>query len=357
MNHSLKSYGYGPFFEKQIEETERTMGLKPARIISIQKETYHIASEYGIKLAKLKGANFYNHSRFITYPAVGDFVLIQHNKQGDDLIYRVLERKSCFARKNPSAMGIDQSMTQVIAANIDYLFIATSLNQDFNIRRIERYLAAAWQTNATPILLLTKADLLTDEIDLSKLSEVAAGIDQFMISSVTKEGIQKLYDFLMPQKTYAIVGSSGVGKSSLLNSLENTELMKTSSIREGDDKGHHTTTYRQLFQLTNGALFIDTPGMRELQILNVEEGLKSSFEDIDELAYHCKFSNCNHKSEPGCAVKQAIEDGTLSQSRLISYQKLQKESAHAALKATILQNKMKNYSKKLKKQSKDRIKY
>lgn len=355
-NDILESYGYTPFYEEQITDDEKKAGLIPARVINIQKETYQIVSKHGLKLAKLKSTCFYNNSEFVTYPAVGDFVLLRYNELGDDLIYRVLDRKSSFTRKNPSVLNISNSMEQVVASNFDYLFIATSLNQDYNPRRIERYLATAWQTNATPVIVLTKADLMTEDIDLSDLSEIAVGIDVFTVSSVTGEGIDELRAFLKPMKTYAITGSSGIGKSSLLNVLSGEELMKVNAIREDDSKGRHTTTYRQLFALSNGALFIDTPGMRELQILDVEEGLKASFHDVVELAQHCRFSNCKHDKEPGCAVKKAIEDGELSMERYLSYKKLQKESAHAALKATLLQNKVNNYAKKMRKQYQTRVK-
>lgn len=352
----LEAYGFQSFYENQITDAEKEAGLIPARVINIQKETYQIVSEHGTKLAKLKSAIFYNNSEFLTYPAVGDFVLIQYNALGDDLIYRVLDRKSSFTRKNPSITSITNNMEQVVASNFDYLLIATSLNQDYNPRRIERYLATAWQTNATPVLVLTKSDLMPEDKDLSDLSEVAAGIDVFTVSSVTGDGIEEFKAFLKPQKTYAITGSSGIGKSSLLNAISGHSLMKVNGIRENDDKGRHTTTYRQLFALENGSLFIDTPGMRELQILDVEDGLKSSFQEVEELAKYCRFSDCKHDSEPGCAVKGALEDGTLSMDRYISYKKLQKESAHAAVKAAMLQTKINNYSKKMRKQYQARVK-
>ena len=352
----LEQYGYSHFFETQITEEEHAAGILPARVLNVQKETYQIVSVHGIKTAKLKSSIFYQNAEFMIYPAVGDFVLVQYNKSGDDLILRVLDRKSSFTRKNPSVLGISNSMMQVIASNFDYLLIATSLNQDYNPRRIERYLAAAWQTNATPVLVLTKADLISDDFDLSELASIAPGIECFVVSSLTGEGIDELKAFLQSGKTYAITGSSGIGKSSLLNALSGEELMKVNSIREDDDKGRHTTTYRQLFTLPQGALFIDTPGMREFQILDVQEGLSTSFSEIEELATSCRFSDCKHKSEPGCAVKQALEDGTLSMERFISYQKLLKESAHEAKKALILQAKMNNYAKKMRKQYSSRSK-
>lgn len=352
----MNEYGYQPSYESQITTTEKEAGLIPARIINIQKETYQIVTDETTKLAKLKSSIFYKEGDFVTYPAVGDFVLVKSNPLGDDIIYRVLDRKSSFTRKNPSVHSISSNMEQVVASNFDFLLIATSMNQDFNLRRIERYLAAAWQTNATPVLILTKADLASKDFDLSNLNEVAAGIDVFTVSSLTGEGIDELKDFLKPQKTYAITGSSGIGKSSLLNALSGKELMKVNGIREDDDKGRHTTTYRQLFRLENGSLFIDTPGMRELQILDVEDGLKTSFQEVEEFATRCRFADCKHKSEPGCAVKEALETGELSMERFLSYQKLLKESAHAAKKAMVLQNKINNYAKKMRKEYQARVK-
>lgn len=354
--YQLESYGFQPYYQQQITEAEHQAGLIPARVINIQKEAYQIVTNKDIKHAKLKSSIFYHQGDFVTYPAVGDFVLVQPNEFGDDLIYRVLDRTSSFGRKNPSIQSISSNMQQVVASNFDYLLIATSLNQDFNLRRIERYLATARQTNATPVIVLTKADLAPDDFDYSELYNVAAGIDIFKVSSLTGTGLEELKAFLKPQKTYAITGSSGIGKSSLLNALSGKELMKVNDIRSDDDKGRHTTTYRQLFILENGSLFIDTPGMRELQILDVEDGIKSSFTDVEEFASLCKFADCKHSSEPGCAVKKALEEGELSMERFLSYQKLQKESAHAAKKAMMLQNKINNYAKKMRKQYQARVK-
>ena len=334
----LKEYGYTNFYENQITHEEKLMGLLPARIISIQKETYKLISINGENNGKLKGSLFYQDAKYKTYPAVGDFVLIKPNASGDDIIYRVFERKSCFSRLNPSMREqISGVSEQIVAANFDYVFIMASLNYDFNVRRIERYLSAAWQSGGTPIIVLTKADLCEDITDkVNELELVAPGIDIHVISAHTGFGMEGLNKYLKAATTLVFMGSSGIGKSSLINALANMELMKVSGIREDDSKGHHTTTYRQLFKLDNGVLMIDTPGMRELGVWDVTDGLSETFYDIEELASKCKFHDCSHQKEPGCAIRAAIEEGTLTIERLKSYEKLQKEAKYNARKAAII---------------------
>lgn len=282
---NLNEYGFHDNFAKQINNEEKQDGLIPARVISVQKESYKIISEYGENNAKLKGSIFYQDSKYQTYPAVGDFVLIKPNSMGDDIIYRVFSRQSYFSRLNPTMRNnIVSASEQIVAANFDYVFIMASLNYDFNIRRLERYLAAAWQSGGTPVVLLTKADLCDEYEDkVNEVKEIAPGVDVLAISSLTGLGIEGLDHFLKPCKTLVFLGSSGIGKSSLVNALAKESLMKVNIIREEDSKGHHTTTYRQLFKLENGVLIIDTPGMRELGMWDVEEGLGETFSDIEEL--------------------------------------------------------------------------
>lgn len=335
---NMKEYGYEAFYEKQITIEELEGGFLPARVISIQKETYRVISPEGENNAKLKGSIFYQNSAYQTYPAVGDFVLIRANKQGDDIIYRVLNRRSSFSRVNPSLRTqVSGASEQIVAANFDYVFIMLSLNYDFNIRRTERYLASAWQSGGIPVIVLTKADLCSDYEDkAAELSLVAPGVDIHVISAHTGFGMEHLKKYFGMDKTLVFMGSSGIGKSSLVNALAGKELMKVNDIREDDGKGHHTTTYRQLFRLDSGILIIDTPGMRELGVWDIEEGIEEAFTDIETLSADCRFSDCSHKSEPGCAVKLALKEGILSEARFKSYIKLKKEAAYSAKKAAAL---------------------
>ncbi len=328
-NIKIKDYGYSEFYEKQIgtfslEEKD----LIPARVIEVHKEQYKIVTESGEKSAKLKSSIFYNGDTNIIYPAVGDFVLVKNNPHGEDTIYLVLDRKSKFSRMD-SFYGTEQ----VIATNFDYVFVMTSLNHDFNIRRMERYITAAWQSGAMPVIVLTKADLCSDYNSyVESLQNIAMGIDIVVVSSVTREGIDKLREYIKSCKTIVFLGSSGVGKSSLVNAIAEEGVMKVNSIREDDSKGRHTTTHRQLVMLKNGAMIIDTPGMRELGMWNVEDGLDVSFSDMELFESRCKFRDCNHKSEPGCAVREAIESGEISKERWENYVKLKKEAEFAKRK-------------------------
>lgn len=340
----LKDYGYTDFFGNQITEKEKELGLIPARIISIQKETYRLVSACGENNAKLKGSVFYQDNELKTYPAVGDFVLIKANEQGEDIIYRVLDRHSSFSRANPSLpTKLSGASAQIVAANFDYVFVMTSLNQDFNLRRLERYLAAAWQSGGTPVIILTKADLSGDyEEKVALTKEIAPGVNIHAISCYTGLGLEALSHYLKPGKTLVFMGSSGIGKSSLVNALAGREVMKVNLIREDDSKGHHTTTHRQLFVLESGALIIDTPGMRELGIWSADEGVSEVFSDIEDLIASCRFHDCHHKTEPGCAVKKALADGTLSPARYQSYLKLEKEARFTAKKAALIESRLSN---------------
>lgn len=356
----LIKYGFTKEFKQQITKEDIDLGLIPARVTSIQKENYRIVSSNGENNGKLKGSIFYQDSKYITYPAVGDFVLIKPNPMGDDIIYRVLERTTCFSRHNPTLpTKISKESEQIVAANFDYVFIMASLNHDFNLRRLERYVAVALVSGATPVIVLTKADLCPNYLDyINDINMTFPEIDVRAISAHTGFGMDKLEKYITPTKTIVFLGSSGVGKSSLVNALANVDLMKVNIIREDDSKGLHTTTYRQLFLLKNDIIIIDTPGMRELGLWDVDEGIKESFSDIESLSATCKFNDCKHEKEPGCAILDALKDGSLSKERLNSYQKLLKEARHSAKKAAILKmkaNESRNYTKNQKRSSRNEI--
>ncbi|MBL4934166.1 ribosome small subunit-dependent GTPase A [Clostridium sp. YIM B02515] len=329
MNNIIEQYGYTDFYKAQegnfnLEEKN----LIPGRVIEVQRETYKIVTDKGESYAKLKGSIFYNDAFQSTYPAVGDFVLAFHNPYGEDVIYHVLERKSKFSR-----LDSFNQIEQLVAANFDYVFIMTSLNHDFNIKRIERYLTAAWESGGTPVIILTKADLCEDyEGYVEQIEQIAFGVSIIPISSVTGEGMDKLQEFIKPSKTIVFLGSSGVGKSSLVNAIAGEEIMKVNNIREDDSRGRHTTTHRELIMMENGTMIIDTPGMRELGMWNASEGLDTVFSDIEKLSGNCRFRDCSHGSEPGCAVKSALQSGELTKARWESYIKLKKEIRFAEMK-------------------------
>ena len=288
------------------------------------------------------------------YPAVGDWVLVR-KMPGEErgIIHRLLDRTSVFTRK----VAGQQVEEQIVAANIDLVFLVMSLNADFNIRRLERYLVAAWDSGAKPVIVLTKSDLCEDpDVYLNQLDGIAYGVDAVPVSAVTGEGIDQVQEFLGEGVTAAILGSSGAGKSTLANRLAGHEIMDVQGIREDDAKGRHTTTHRELIPLAGGACLIDTPGMRELQLWDQGEGLESGFRDIEELADNCRFRDCTHKKEPGCAVREAVEEGRLPADRLESFFKLQREIAYIERKndvrAQIAEtNKWKQLTKQAKRKS------
>ncbi|MBK1811605.1 ribosome small subunit-dependent GTPase A [Clostridium sp. YIM B02505] len=342
-NNTIKQYGYNEFYERQIDETQMDCSeLVPARILEVHREYYKLITNDGENSAKLKGSIFYTDSGISVYPAIGDFVLVKKNPMGDDIIYKVLNRKSKFAR-----LDSFNEKEQIVATNFDYVFIVTSLNYDFSIKRIERYLTCAWESGANPVIILTKADLCNDyESYIAELETVAIGVSIIAVSSYTGQGFAEIKEFVKPGKTIVLLGSSGVGKSSLVNAIAEEEVMRVNGIREDDSKGRHTTTHRQLIMLKNGTMIIDTPGMRELGMWVVDDGLNVTFSDVEQLELSCKFSDCKHKTEPGCAVKAALESGELSIDRWKNYEKLKKEAAFAEKKAKLLSRDKSNNKKK-----------
>ncbi len=298
-------------------------------ITAVHRERYEVRVKGEDLYARLKAGIYFAVHCEEEFPTVGDNVELEYNPLGDCLIIKTLERRSAFSRKDPD-VGMGE---QIVAANFDYVFILMSLNFDFNLKRLERYLTASWQSGGQPVIVLTKADIAEDTHEKMKLvNQIAMGVDICIVSAVTGEGMEKLTEYLAPDKTTVFLGSSGVGKSTFTNYLLGKELMKTGEIREDDSKGHHTTTHRQLFVMDNGSRIIDTPGMRELGMWVVDDGMDVSFSDINDLIMQCRFSNCTHNGEPGCAVVQALEDGTVTEKRWKNYQKIQKESRFQAAK-------------------------
>ena len=297
----------------------------PARVTAVHKERYEIVCQHGITHAKLKTKEYYVNTQ--DFPTAGDFVMVNYIENGDSQITATLPRRTFFSRREPGPIPREQA----VAANFDYVFIMQSLNQDFSPKRLERYLTLAWQSGATPVILLTKADLVEDYWDyLTQVERVAAGVNIHVVSAHTGYGLPRLNAYLLPGTTVVFLGSSGVGKSSLVNALAGEEIMAVSAIREDDSKGRHTTTHRQLIRLKSGVMIIDTPGMRELGMTDAAEGLVNAFSDVERFLGKCRFSDCSHEREPGCAIQAAIAAGELELSRWESYRKLKEESIDKA---------------------------
>ncbi|MEG6586763.1 ribosome small subunit-dependent GTPase A [Dendrosporobacter sp. 1207_IL3150] len=320
------------------DELEREAAIYPtlyiARVSIQYKDYYTVFTENGEIRAEVSGKFGFMAQSNLDYPVVGDWVLVDRtdNHGGNAIIHSRLCRKSAFARKGAGT----SSQSQIVAANIDTVFICMSLNNNFNLRRLERYLAIAWDSGASPVVVLTKADLCDDlPAKLAETSLAAIGTDIVITSSMNENGCTDINKYLRHGKSVAFVGSSGVGKSTLINCLLGDNLLATREVGIAD-KGRHTTTHRQLFLLPTGGVVIDTPGMRELQLESAD--LSKSFADIDELAQHCRFSDCAHQNEPGCAVNDAIKSGTLASERLRNYQKLQNEISYQGMTSRQLEH-------------------
>jgi ribosome biogenesis GTPase len=305
-------------------------GLVPGRVLMEERGQYVVASAAGESPASPSGR--LRHDTELdpsaAWPAVGDWVAMDAARPGEHrLIQRVLPRRTAVVRRAP---GDRKLPSQVLAANVDNVFVVSSANRDFNVRRLERYLAVAWESGAWPVVLLSKADLTDDIAPLTVAAEsVSGGVDVIPVSVVTGEGLDQVRTHLGPGRTVVFTGSSGVGKSSIVNALAGEPLLETAAIREDDARGRHTTTRRQLIRLAGG-LLIDTPGLRELGVLD-GDGVAAAFDDIERLAVTCRFSDCEHRSEPGCAVRTAMDAGTIDRARFDAWRKLEREAERAAI--------------------------
>ena len=330
----LENYGISQRF---IQEATLYPEYSLGRVIAQHKGMYRIVSAEGERFAEISGKFSYEVETLSQYPAVGDFVMVSiGNTDSPAIIHKILTRKSVFQR---AALGLIHQ-AQVIAANIDMVFICMSLNQNYNLSRLERYLSIAWDSGATPVILLTKSDLCENISQImEEIETVAIGCDVIVTSSFDAKTVEKLAPFLKKGITASFIGSSGVGKSTLINLLAGTQLLATAEIDQYD-KGRHTTTGREMFLLPNGAIVIDTPGMRELGIANGD--MEKTFSDIEELAKHCKFRDCSHNNEPGCAVQKAISEGLLENRRLQNYFKLKRETDYEGLSSKEIEEKKLN---------------
>lgn len=299
-------------------------GLEPGRVIVQQRGGYRLITEAGEAEAKAAG-RLMKSKEEMARPVAGDWVAFEPRKPPEPLfVQHVLPRSTAFVRK-AAGRGLH---AQVVAANVDVAFLVTSLNADLNLRRLERYLATTYESGARPVIVLTKADLAEDvAARVAEVETIAGDAPILPIAAKRGEGLEAVAAYLEPGKTAVLLGMSGAGKSTLLNALAGSERMATSEIREDDDRGRHTTTHRELVLLPSGGLILDTPGMRELGLWEADSGVSAVFEDIEELVTQCRFSDCSHGAEPGCAVRAALAEGSLDPDRWASFQKLQAELA------------------------------
>ncbi len=296
---------------------------KLGRISEINKNSYKIRFWEQEIPARLKGSFYEEDAKAL--PVVGDYVTFLYNRHGESTILSVCERKSFLMRPDQAKTGVMQYMV----ANVDYLFIVTSLNANYNFNRIARYVSIATQGGATPVVILTKSDLCGNAGRyITEVEQISDKVRVHAISALYGIGLEELREYLKPGTTICLMGSSGAGKSTLINALAGEETMKTSEIREDDAKGRHTTTYRKLIELPGNVTIIDTPGMRELGMAESQDGIDETFADIVELAGRCRFSDCRHETEPGCAIKAAIESGELSAKRFELYKNLGRENTN-----------------------------
>jgi ribosome biogenesis GTPase len=342
MTISLSDLGYNSYFQNEFLKLGDTSFL-PARVISEHKGMYRVQNERGEFLGEISGKLRYTASSRENFPTVGDWVCIQEfDGEAKCIIHGILPRKTKLSRKSPSK-NIEE---QILCANLDTIFIVQPMDSTFNVNRIERYLAIGWESGAIPIVILSKKDLCeTPDSILLEAEAVAIGTKVHAISSLQDDGLEIIKAYLKPGNTIAFIGQSGAGKSTLINKLSGKDLQKTKDIREADSKGRHATTHRELFVLDNG-LLIDTPGLREIQLWGNDSMLEETFSDIEEISSKCRFLDCSHESEPGCAVLAAIEKGEIPEERFANYLKMKRELEY--LKSKI------NESAKIQRKQKER---
>lgn len=323
----LRALGFSSFFQTLFSQISSS-GLKPARVAVEYVNRYEVLGEFGECSAELSGKLRYSGE---TLPAVGDWVAVQH-LDGIAIIHHVLPRRTKFSRKEAGTLTDEQ----IVAANVDTVFIVTGLDENYNLRRIERYLTLAYESGAEPVIVLNKADVLADPSSvLEEVGQIAMNAAMILTSTLTGDGIDRLRAYLQEGQTVALLGSSGVGKSSLSNTILGEAIMHVNAVSDSNAKGRHTTTHRQLLVAPTGGMLIDTPGMRELQLWTAEDGLSETFADVEAIAPQCRFTDCQHDGQPGCAVQVALDTGELDPGRWKSYQKLERELHHLAIKQDI----------------------
>ena len=330
----LEDLGWDPFFNTQFENHGTETLMEPGRISQEHKGLYKIINGKGEYLAEISGKMRYTAASYSDFPAVGDWVLAAvYQDENKAVIHSMLERKNSFSRKavlsgkKPDSKGKTQE--QVIAANIDIVFLVNGLDSDFSIRRIERYMTTAYDSGMSPVIILNKTDLVENPEDyINRVNSIAFGVPVIPVCGLNSSGMDDLKSYVRPGNTIVFLGSSGVGKSTIINRLLGTERQKVNSVRESDQKGRHTTTSRELMVLPDGGILIDTPGMRMFQPWKGEEDTARAFEDIEAVAQGCRYKDCEHESEPGCAVQEAIRQGELDSGRFKNYVRMKREARY-----------------------------
>jgi ribosome biogenesis GTPase len=326
---TLEDYGWNDFFAESFAP-HAAEGDEPGRVFLQHNKIYMLYTEAGETAAEVTGRMVYHAQGREDLPAVGDWVAIRRSAEGKRTTIRErLPRRSKFSRK----VAGSRTEEQIVAANVDTIFLVSGLDHDFNLRRIERYLIMAWESGAEPVILLNKADLSEEAAERKREVEaIATDVPVLLMSARAHEGIEQLQRFIGRGRTVALMGSSGVGKSTIVNRLLGDESQRTQEVRVGDDRGKHTTTHRELIQLPGGGLIMDTPGMRELQLLVSERGIRETFDDIAEIASRCRFGDCRHADEPDCAIREALADQSLDAERYANYRKMEAEMRQVAIK-------------------------
>lgn len=320
---TLEDLGYNEFFESG----RKNLGISDypvARVIAEHREAYTVQNAHGEYFAKITGKQIYTAVQRDDYPAVGDWVAISELEQNKAVIRGILPRKSILKRKYS-----DKQDNQIVATNIDIAFITESMDRDYNLNRIERFLVLTQESSIKPVIILNKIDLISEDelnVRIHKIQIRCIGVDIIPTSTVTKQGISDLEQNIIRGKTYCFLGSSGVGKSSLINTLLGQNEIKTNEISASIERGKHTTTVREIYLLEQGGVLIDNPGTREVGMASTDNGLKNVFDEIHSLSRSCRFSDCSHIGEPGCAVVKAINERVLDEDRFANYKKLKKES-------------------------------